>query len=127
MKSSSGENHYVAALEPKKVKIKDVSYGENPTMAPKEERLDTLPKHEEERSSILIEPIRKVNIGTELDPKFIHLATSLTPLERKDFIKFFQEQQVNFSWSYANMPELDLEFIMHHLNVKPRVKPVKKS
>ena len=106
MKRSSGENHHVPVLEPKKVKISDASKGENPIVAPKEERLDTLPEHEEERSPILIEPTEKVNIGIELDLKFIHLAASLTPLERKDFIKFFQEKKVNFAWSYADMLRL---------------------
>ena len=56
MRRSSGENHHVAVLDPKKVKIKDVSEGENPTVAPKGERLDTLPAHEDEKSPILIKP-----------------------------------------------------------------------
>lgn len=62
-------------------------------MAPKEERLDTLPKHYEERSPILIEPIEKVNIFLELEPRVIHLAKSLSSDERKEFIKFFKEKK----------------------------------
>ena len=42
---SDGENHIVAVLEPKKVKTKDVSKGENLSEAPKDEIFDALPSH----------------------------------------------------------------------------------
>ena len=44
-KSSDGENHYVAVSKPKKVKIKDVSKGENLPEAPTDEVLDSLPSY----------------------------------------------------------------------------------
>ena len=40
---SDGENHIVAVSEPKIVKIKDVSKGENLSEAPKDEIFDALP------------------------------------------------------------------------------------
>lgn len=48
-----------------------------------EEIFDTLPEHYEERSSILIYPIEKVNIGIESKSKIINLVVSLTPEESK--------------------------------------------
>lgn len=55
----------MAILEPKKVKIKDVSDGENLPEAPEGEMLDILPNHFQERSSVLIEPAWPVNIRTK--------------------------------------------------------------
>ena len=42
---SDGENHIVAVSEPKKVKIKDVSKGENLSEAPEDEIFDALPSY----------------------------------------------------------------------------------
>lgn len=42
-------------------------------------------------------------------------------------MSFLQEIQVKFSWSYANMPGLDLELVMHNLVVRPDVKLVKQK
>ena len=50
------------------------SQGENPTVAPTDGVIDTLPEHSEERYSILIEPIVLVNIDTEKEPRVIYLA-----------------------------------------------------
>jgi len=32
-----------------------------------------------------------------------------------------------FAWNYENMPGLDPQIAMHHLNIKPNVKPVKQQ
>ena len=42
---SDAENHIVAVSEPKKVKIKDVSKGENLSEAPEDEIFDALPSN----------------------------------------------------------------------------------
>ena len=44
-KRSDGENHIVAVLDPKKVKTKDVSKGENLSEAPEDEISNALPSH----------------------------------------------------------------------------------
>ena len=44
-KRSNGENHIVAVSESKKVKIKDVSKGENLSKVPMDEIFDALPSH----------------------------------------------------------------------------------
>ena len=41
----------------------DASQSENPIVAPIDKVIDTLPKQSEERSSILIEPKKQVNIS----------------------------------------------------------------
>ena len=63
----------MAVSEPKKVKRKDASDGENLSEAPEDEILDALPSHFQGRSSILIEPTQLVNLGTEEEPQIIHL------------------------------------------------------
>lgn len=88
---SYGENHTVALSDPKKVKRKDVSEGENLSEAPKDGRLDILPASYEENSSMLVEETIKTNIGTEEVPHNIFLAQSLTTSERSKFISFFTE------------------------------------
>lgn len=49
--------------EPKKVKIKHVSKGENLFETPEDEVLDRLPSYFQDRSSVLIEPTQVVNLG----------------------------------------------------------------
>ena len=65
-KCSDGENHIVVVLEPKKVKIKDISEGENLSKTPEDQILDALSSHFQERSSILIEPTQLVNLGRKV-------------------------------------------------------------
>ena len=43
-----------------------------------DEIIDTLPMHFEERSSISIEPTKKVNIDIEKEPRIIYLESSLS-------------------------------------------------
>ena len=124
---SDGEKHIVELLEPKKVKIKDVSKGENLSKVPMDEIFDALPSHFQERSSVLIEPTQPINFGTKEHPHIIHLAQSLSPREKEEIIAFFQEKKVNFAWTYLDMPELDPNFIMHHLSITPGVKLVKQK
>lgn len=57
----------------------------------------------------------------------IHLAQSLSPEEKEEFIAFFQETKINFAWTYCDMPGLDPDLIMHHLSIAPGVKLVKQK
>ena len=126
-RSSDGENHYVAVSEPKKVKSKDVPKGENLSEAPEDELLDSLPSYFQDRSSVLIEPTKAINLGMDEAPQMVHLAQSLSSQEKEAYTKFLQEKKINFSWNYSDMPGLDTDLIMHHLSIAPGVKPVKKK
>lgn len=99
----------------------------NLTMAPIDGVIDTLPEHSKERSSILIEPTKKVNISIEQEPRVIYLAQSLSIEERNALIRLFEEKQINFVWSYTDMPGLDPTLVLHHLNISQEVKPVKQK
>ena len=63
---------------------------------------------------MLIEPTQAINLGTEEHPHMIHLAQSLSPEEKDEFIAFFREKKIKFAWTYSNMPGLDPDLIMHH-------------
>lgn len=110
---SNGENHLMVVLDHKIVKRKDISNNENLSEVLVDERLDTLPEHYQERSPILIEPTQSINIGTTEIAKTLHLAASLIDQEKPSFIRFFEEKQINFALSYADMPGIDPNLIMH--------------
>lgn len=124
---SNGENHSMAVFDPKIVKIKNASDGENLIEPPKDGRFDILPQHYHERSSVLIEPTQSINIGTTEKARILHLAASMTDTEKLDFIKFFEERCINFAWSYSDMPGLDIDLIMHHLSLPAGTKPIKQK
>ena len=72
---TNDQNHTMAGLDKKIETNRSDTYNyENPIMAPIDEMINTLLKHSKERSSILIEPIEKFNIGIEKEPRIIHLA-----------------------------------------------------
>ena len=119
---SDGENHIMAVSKSKKVKTKDISKGENLFGAPANEIFDALPSNFQERSLVLIEPTQLINLGIEEHPHMIHLAQSLSPEEKEEFIAFFQEKKINFAWTYSDMPGLDHDLIMHHLSIALGIK-----
>lgn len=81
-KSSEGENHFVVVSEPTKVKIKDVSEGENLSEVPKDEIFDVLLSHLQDRSLVLIEPTQSINLGTIEEPQLVHVTQSLSEEEK---------------------------------------------
>ena len=42
-------------------------------------------------------------------------------------MEFFKEKKINFTWTYSDMPRLDIELIMHHLSIASGIKPIKKK
>lgn len=111
------ENHFMATLDQSKEKTKGISDSENLLQVSEDGKFNIFPAYFQERSIILIEPIEAVNIDTSKDPKILHFAASLSKRERKEYMEFFQQRQIKFSWSYANMPGLNPDLIMHHLNM----------
>ena len=82
-KRLDGKNHILAVFEPKKVKNKDVSKGENLPEAPGDEILGSLPSYFQDRSLVLIEPMQPINLGIEASPQIIHVAQSLSAEENE--------------------------------------------
>ena len=65
---------------------------------------------------MLIKLTHPINMETEEHPHMIHLAQSLSPEEKEEFIDFFQEKKINFAWTYFDMPGLDPNLIMHQVS-----------
>ena len=76
---------------------------------------------------MLIELEKSINLGIKEQRHMIHLAQSLSPKEKEEFIAFFQEKNINFVWTYLDMLGLDPDLIMHHLSIAPSVKLVKQK
>lgn len=124
----SSENRTMTLLDPKAVKIKDVSNDENLLEVPKDGKFDILPFNtNKKRSSILVEETKEINLGITNNPHMIHLSASLTPKKDPSSAKFFQQRQIKFAWSYSDMSGLDIDLVMHHLTVAKGVKPVKQK
>jgi len=69
----------------------------------------------------------QINLGDEVNPKSIFISESLPPLEKEDLIHLIQEYIDIFTWNYEDMPGLDPQVAMHHLNINPDMKPVKQQ
>ena len=66
----------------------------------------------------------KVIIGD--DPEtFFQIGSQLPQREREELIEFFKQNIDVFAWNTYEAPEVDPEFICHHLNVNPLVTPKK--
>lgn len=53
--------------------------------------------------------------------KYFQLGTQLLLVERAQLLAFLINNLDVFAWSTYEAPEVDLDFIFHHLNVNPAV------
>jgi len=67
----------------------------------------------------------QINLGDDANPKPIFISESLSPSEKEDLISLVREYIDVFAWNYEDMPGLNPQVAMHHLNVNPDVKLVK--
>ena len=67
-------------------------------------------------------------MGSPDHPKPISISESLSLLtEREELRALIREYIDVFALNYVDMPKLDPQITMHHLNIKPDVKPVKQQ
>jgi len=69
----------------------------------------------------------QVNLGSQDHPKPIFISENLSLTEKEELIVLVREYIDVFTWNYKDMPELDPQVAMHHLNIKPDTKPVKQQ
>ena len=69
----------------------------------------------------------QINLGDETNPKPIFISESLPRSEKEDLIQLIQEYIYVFTWNYEDMPRLDAQIAMHHLNINPDAKPSNNS
>ena len=82
-------------------------------------------KQFEQRESPTENRVIQVNLGSQEHPKPISISESLSLTEREELIALVREYIDVFAWNYKDIPGLDPQIAMHHLNIKSDVKPVK--
>ena len=56
--------------------------------------------------------------------KPVSISTSLSVKERMHLVELLKEYQDVFAWQYDEMPGIDLELVVHSLNIEPSTRPV---
>jgi len=69
------------------------------------------PKNVKTSSSCLTYEI--INLGIAKNDKKFNLGKSISPHEKKAYLKFFKEYQYFFAWSYQDMKTYDTKIIQH--------------
>ena len=64
------------------------------------------------------------NIGTQEEPKFIKLSSSLTNKQRAEYTELLKEFIDVFAWTYEDLKTYDTSVIEHKIPLKEEVKPV---
>ena len=82
-------------------------------------------KHFEQRKPPTEDKVIQGDVGDQTHLKLISISESLSPAEQQDLISLIQEYIDVFAWSYEDMPGLNHQVVMHHLNIKPDAKPIK--
>jgi len=81
----------------------------------------------EQRELPTEDKVVQINLKSEANPKPIFVCERLTPSEKEDLIHLIRKYIDVFAWNYEDMPGLDPQVAMHHLNINPNVKPVKQQ
>ena len=79
---------------------------------------------DETSMGVKCEDLVKITIGDDPE-KFFQVGSQLLQQEREELIEFLKQNIDVFVWNTYEAPEVDSEFICHHLNVNPLVTPKK--
>jgi len=64
----------------------------------------------------------QVNLGSKDHPEIIFISESLSLTEKEGLMVLVKEYIDVFAWNYKDMPGLDSQIVVHHLNIKPDAK-----
>ena len=64
-----------------------------------------------------------INLGTEMDPKYVSLGKCCSPGERSKFISLFKQYKDVFAWTYEDLKTYDTNIIQHVIPIKSGIKP----
>jgi hypothetical protein len=81
----------------------------------------------EEVSVCKVQETRKINIGTEISPKYVNLGIDCMPEEVAQYTTLFKEYFDIFSWSYDDLKAYDKSIFQHIIPLKEGTKPFKKK
>lgn len=91
------------------------------------DELSTLITKYENPTTSILEETEEINLGVNGESKCVHIGTNLPPKMRSELIDFLRSYVDVFAWSYADMPGLDENVVVHQLPLKPGAKPVKQK
>jgi hypothetical protein len=80
--------------------------------------------HEVEIKGGPVEAPEEVAVG---DGKVLRIGSQLDPSIREGIVDFLCEKMDAFAWTHEDMPGIDLENIVHCLNISPEASPVKQK
>ena len=64
------------------------------------------------------------NIGTQEEPNFVKLSSSLTKEQRVEYTELLREFAYVFAWTNEDLKTYDTSVIEHKIPLKEEVKPV---
>ena len=67
------------------------------------------------------------NIGTDTDPRILHISKDVTPEERRELEKILIKYSKVFTWTYDDMPGIDRDIAQYYIPTKEGCKPVKQK
>ena len=71
--------------------------------------------------------ITECNVGTERDPKYVKLSSSLSKKQRSEYTKLLKEFFDVFAWTYEDLITYDTSIIEHNIPLKENTKPFRKN
>jgi ribonuclease HI len=71
--------------------------------------------------------VAECNIGTEQDPKFVKLSSSLSREKRAEYTELLKEFSDVFSWTYEDLRTYDTSVIEHKIPLKEEAKPFRQK
>jgi ribonuclease HI len=71
--------------------------------------------------------VAECNIGTEEDPKFVKLSSSLSREQRTEYAELLREFVDVFSWTYEDLRTYDTSVIEHKIPLKEEAKPFRQK
>ena len=72
------------------------------------------------------EDLEMVMVGDDPE-KFFLIEAQLPPQEKEKLVEFLRKNIDVFAWNAYKAPEVDSNFICHHLNVNPSITPKEQS
>jgi hypothetical protein len=91
------------------------------------EELSTLITKYEKPTMATLEETEEINLSENEESKCIHIGTNLSSEMRSKLISLLKDYIDVFAWSYADMPGLDENVVVHKLPLKPGAKSVKQK
>jgi hypothetical protein len=71
--------------------------------------------------------VAECNIGTEGNPKFVKLSSSLSKEQRVEYVELLKEFVDVFSWTYEDLRTYDTSVIEHKIPLKEEAKPFRQK